>query len=421
MPFAVSPGVTIREIDFTAGVSGTSTDGGAIAGVFRWGPFDLPTLVTNETTLINTFGKPTVLNPETFFTATNFLAYSAKLFVTRAGDPTTTFNAIANTGAVANLAAQSVINPTAFAGKTFDANTAFVAKYPGALGNSLKISVCDNPTAFSSDISLVANGSVSANGTAITINPASNTASIAIVSTVNATVSFATLTSILAQISVGDVVQLGDNSIGRQNLRVSAKGAIANTTPANNFVSTATISFTDAFALVNAVSQNTISRSWEYAEFFDRAPGTSQYMTTQGLTTLDEQHIIVIDEDGAFIAPGQILERFPAVSRAQEAKTEAGAALFYRDVLEQRSTYIWPARENANAVSNTTVSVANSTNVTPLTFSFSGGTDGLDESNIPLSAITRAYDQFKDETMEFSVVLQGKHIQYNLYEIRQDC
>lgn len=434
MPFAVSPGVTIREIDLTAGIAGTSTDGGAIAGVFRWGPFDFPTLVTNETTLVNTFGKPTVFNPETFFTATNFLAYSTKLFVARAGDPSTTFNAIATTGAVANVAAQSVINPDAFVGKTFDANTAFVAKYPGALGNSLRISVCDSPDAFSSEIQLVANASVTSNGTMVTITPGSNSAVVTVASTANATVAHSVLTNVLSQLTVGDLIEFGDNSVGRQNLTLTGKGAIANTTPANNFVSTATLSLGGNFTLVAPVTQASIKRSWQYAGLFDRAPGTSQFLANQGFTAVDEQHIIVIDEDGEFVSPGQVLELFPAVSRARGAKTESGVSLYYRDVLETRSLYVWPAQENANAVSNTAPNVVSSTNLVPRSFSFASGTNGSDEGTVSLSAITRAYDQFKDETIEFSVVLQGKargsggneavlanYLVSNLAETRKDC
>jgi hypothetical protein len=40
MPFQVSPGVLVREIDLTTIVPAVSTTEGAIAGVFSWGPID---------------------------------------------------------------------------------------------------------------------------------------------------------------------------------------------------------------------------------------------------------------------------------------------------------------------------------------------------------------------------------------------
>ena len=38
MPFQLSPGVNITEIDLTTVVPAVATTDGAIAGVFRWGP-----------------------------------------------------------------------------------------------------------------------------------------------------------------------------------------------------------------------------------------------------------------------------------------------------------------------------------------------------------------------------------------------
>jgi len=88
MPFQVSPGVNVTEIDLTTIVPAVSTTEGAIAGVFHWGPVERATLIDSEDTLVARFGKPTNHNPETFFTAANFLAYGNKLYVTRAANTT---------------------------------------------------------------------------------------------------------------------------------------------------------------------------------------------------------------------------------------------------------------------------------------------------------------------------------------------
>ena len=52
MPFQVSPGVNVTEIDLTTIVPAVSSTEGAIAGVFRWGPIEERVLVTSEDDLV---------------------------------------------------------------------------------------------------------------------------------------------------------------------------------------------------------------------------------------------------------------------------------------------------------------------------------------------------------------------------------
>lgn len=59
MAFQISPGVNVSEIDLTTIVPAVSTTEGAIAGVFPWGPVELPVLVSSQDDLVNTYGKPT--------------------------------------------------------------------------------------------------------------------------------------------------------------------------------------------------------------------------------------------------------------------------------------------------------------------------------------------------------------------------
>ena len=58
MPFQVSPGVNISEIDLTTVVPAVATTEGAIAGIFRWGPLDQRVLIDSEISLVDRFGKP---------------------------------------------------------------------------------------------------------------------------------------------------------------------------------------------------------------------------------------------------------------------------------------------------------------------------------------------------------------------------
>ena len=81
--------------------------------------------------------------------------------------------------------------------------------------------------------------------------------------------------------------------------------------------------------------------SWAYASEFDFTPSTTEYAADNGATQ-DEFHIIVIDEDGYFSGTaGTVLERFPGVSKASDAKDSLGRSNYYKTVINNRSQYIW--------------------------------------------------------------------------------
>jgi hypothetical protein len=162
MAFQLSPGVNVSEIDLTTVVPSVSTTAGAFAGDFTWGPAGKVKLVTHETELVSFFGEPSANAQQgntatSFFTAASFLAYGNNLQVVRAVSSNSK-NAAANTGNALGLANTAVgyqlknedsydnivVNDTA------TLNTAmFLARYPGDIGNSLKVSTCvANTSAF---------------------------------------------------------------------------------------------------------------------------------------------------------------------------------------------------------------------------------------------------------------------------------
>ena len=158
MAFQVSPGVNTSEIDLTNVVVAAGTSAGGIAGRFNWGPIEEIKLVTDQDTLVEMYQKPDDNNFETFFTAANFLAYTNALNVVRAAN-TTTDNAAAPLNAAANTSTYVNVHSTTTESffQTFDpeqggaiggrvsgitADGPFMAKWAGALGNSLKVSIC---------------------------------------------------------------------------------------------------------------------------------------------------------------------------------------------------------------------------------------------------------------------------------------
>jgi hypothetical protein len=446
MPFQVSAGVNVSEIDLTTVVPAVSTTEGAFAGVFRWGPVNKATLITSEDDLVNRFGKPTNHNPETFFTAANFLAYGNALYVTRAADTTDTessgntgvTSAFANTGAVSSIAGQIVENDDDYDSVTFDSDVQWVARYPGELGNSLKISVCDSAGQYNATINLISdsytNASSNTDSANITFTVGSNTATLTVSadSDVGAD-SEATLDNILADLNVGDYLEAGNSSIGKQLLKITSIGE--STIDGND--ATSAFTFEDLYTLsTNYTVTQDLVRYWEYFNVVDTAPGTSAYVSSFGnASAVDELHVVVTDEDGKISGtPGTVLEVFSSLSRASDAKTEDGGTNYYKTVINDNSNYVWWANDRTNAVSNTAVNVVSSTNTQVYTKSFVEGQDGNDESNVELGTLTAAYDKFKSaEDIDISLLLTGKarggtngeqlpnYLIDNIAETRKDC
>jgi len=454
MPFQVSPGVNVSEIDLTTIVPAVSTTEGAIAGVFRWGPIGKTILIDSEDKLAARFGKPDSTNPETFFTAANFLAYGNKLYVSRAANTTDTtgvtgvLTAVANTGAYANtiLIKNSddydlLSNP--------DTDVLYAAKYPGALGNSLKVSVCDSVNAYGSNLNMFVSNNASYNvndsakiaNAGIVFAVGSNQATIFIGNTAGSWDTGAAtgsaqygLEQIIANtFIVGSILKAGNTQLGTQDLRITALAANAVYAAGNT---TFLINLDSNYTLSSNYYANTVVRNWEYYNAVDRAPGTSVYTKKFGNSSaVDEVHVVVADEDGKFTGvPGTILETFRGLSRATDAKTEDGATLYYKEVINQNSNYSWWINHRSGAIGNTAVNIVNSTNSKPVTLSFVTGSDGATESTVAIGDLTRGYDLFKSaEDIDVSLILQGKsrgasntaqlanYLINNIAESRKDC
>jgi len=140
MSFQMSPGVEVREVDLTNIIPAVSTSIGGFAGYFRWGPVSEIQLVSSEKDLANMFGKPDSFTAESFFTAGGFLKYGNALKVVRAN------NAVLKNAAVLGSGVSSPVIRNAAEWETFGSKASYswIARYPGALGNSLDVIVYDD-------------------------------------------------------------------------------------------------------------------------------------------------------------------------------------------------------------------------------------------------------------------------------------
>jgi len=153
-----SPAVVVKEVDLTGGVPNVQSTTGAIVGNFRWGPVLERTAVSNEAELVENFASPSDSNAVDFLSATQFLRYSNSLQVVRNTDDSAqsaySMQGAAN-GTYDSNGAYTIDNPLILSGTDFDQRETslkdaldsddtlgygFVARFPGALGNSLKVS-----------------------------------------------------------------------------------------------------------------------------------------------------------------------------------------------------------------------------------------------------------------------------------------
>ena len=244
---SASPAVTVKEIDLTGVVPNVQTSTGAFVGNFGWGPVGVATLVSDENGLVTAFSAPTDDNTVDFHSAAYFLRYSNSLQLVREQDSDARNSIAKNT--FSSAAVQAINNLDAFENATIDSSDgAFIAKYPGKLGDSLQVSIC----------------------------------------------------------GVSD----SDNG------------------GTNNF------------------------DSWTYKSEFDAAPGTSKFASDLGCKN-DELHVIVVDQDGDITGvAGTVLERFPFLSVAKNAKKGDGTSNYYKDVLKVSSSWIYAGGFHRNSDSD---------------------------------------------------------------------
>jgi phage tail sheath protein FI len=388
MAFQVSPGVNVSEIDLTTVVPAVSTTTGALAGHFKWGPVDQRVLISSEDNLVTVFNKPNANTADDFFTAANFLAYGNSLFVSRA---VTSANNATTGGTGAYISNEDYYNETY---SHSSGHGDWVAKYPGDIGNSLKVSVCHNANAWQS--SVATNYYATNNSKIVTLagdgQGTSNTET---------------------QFIVGDRILLGPDKEARRVSALSGNTITLSTAYGGNTVSNYAPSLT---------------RQWEFYANFDRAPTTTTFANTVNAQG-DALHVAIIDEDGVITGQsGSLIETYENVSMAPDAKDEQGASLYYKDVVNQQSSWVWWGNHNSNASkagTNAGLGTNYPGNDLPVTNSMTKGKDGSASD----AAYITAYNKFKDaDTVDISLVLGSgssstvsTHIINNIAEHRKDC
>jgi hypothetical protein len=331
----ISPGIKITEQDLVSSQATVATTTGAFSGQFRWGPIEKATPVQSEVDLVTQFGKPNATNAVDFLSAANYLGYSAPLYIVRVANTALNATAEATTGSGTAGTGQLIKNDDAYINTASFNVGPWIAKYAGALGNSLKVSTCPSSSAWESN--LTGTFTVSAGSTAVVgSGSAANT-----------------------ELTVGDLFVCEGRAI-----------KVASITNATHF--------TLESAHLTGASADTATRRWEYYGEFDDAPGTSNYTSARSGSG-DELHVVVVDQDGDITgAAGTVLEKFALVSKASDARADNGGSNYYKDVVNNVSAYVyWTDHDNAGSNWGNTAAGTTFTSVTvPKNYSLAGGSDG---------------------------------------------
>ena len=394
MAFQVSPGVNVTEKDLTNIVPAVSTSSGGIVITAEKGPIDEITTVTSEQELAEIFGKPTADNFEEWFSAANFLGYGNNLKVVR---PITGLLNSVSTGSAVLIKNTADYLDTYYsasgAGQVSNIGT-WAAREAGTLGNSLKVSLCPNSTAFgphSQSGTLIVNDATAAIGdTTITVDDGS-------------------------LVQVGDILEFGDAS-AVPSTSGAPSGFYYKVTAISTHVLTIArfnpqTGVTETGGLRHAIADDAkFLRHWEYYFNFSTPPSTTDDTAAAGGSN-DEMHIAVIDEDGSITGTaGTILETFEGVSQAFDAKTSTGASNYYPQVIYQQSKYIYwidhiaTLSDGVTKVGTTFDNTVGDAFVVSNT-SLTAGTDDFAATN---AEIATAYEKFNDvENVDLSLLLCG--------------
>lgn len=367
MAFQVSPGVIVNEIDLTTQPVVTSTTDGAAVGRFRWGPVMERTLLSTTDQLKKQFLTPDDETAVDFLTIENYLSYTDKIRVVRVVDEAVALNS--TTSGTGVLVKNRADYEAKYSALVTAATDEFIAKYPGAAGDTLNIAMCPGADGFYYTFP----------GT-FALNPATNA-------------KLVTYTPSATE-SLVDYFQSGDYFV-YNNRRYTVDSVTATTiTLSRKFVG-------------NPFTGATCAREWAYAPLFSGAPDT------------DEFHLVITDADGSWSGlEGNVLESYGYLSLDPTAKYDDGTAAYFYKVLLRKSAYIYHGGADL---------VVGATEKKSFLYPLSGGADGND--TVTDNQIIFGWDLFKNaEKVDVSLIIAGaasenvgSYLIEDIAELRKDC
>lgn len=393
-----SPGVEVKEIDFTATVQVADQNIGVVAIAAQKGPTDVVTYLASERELVDTFGKPDDNNFEAWFAAATIIQYGGIAAVIRPSGSTDlglrNSNIKRDNSSDASLAIKNKDDFDTRTTNTFE----WAARTSGAFNNGVTVSVVDHGAdqeiTFPNDVgSILAfdnpqNAGATGSRTAGTYSIAATggggsgaTFSVVIAANGAATISITDNGSGYADNDTLTLPRSG-NYGGASDITVDVNG-VAGALPVagasikwasgtstyygsvykvvdgdtiqvtlwdtTQRLSVGSVVQTHAGAgvgTVSVVNQADVYGTLEYApnkkwSTIAPQPGTSSVTASKG-GKYDEFHIAVVDTLGSVTGNvGEILETMTYVSKATDAKTSEGTATYWKSFVNEQSKFIY--------------------------------------------------------------------------------
>ena len=360
MGFRVSPGVSVTEKDLTTIIPAVASTPGGFAGYFHWGPANEIVTITTEKELVDIFGKPETSNYVDFFTVANFLAYGNNCGVVRTVGATSFNSTVTATGVTYASTGIQIANETEFLGSVQNTTTlpaasvAFASKFPGSLGNSLKV--------------VVTNGTGLAGHSLAYAAALGDTTLKQIVGLSGTAYSY----------SVGDQVVFGDGT----SVIISGISKISGTSlaPVTTVLSSVnkdffgvTSGFSDGSSgvtlqYINLIVDGMLPKAQILGATFDIKSVYARMIGSNAVTTAaaidaggtgDLINVLVLDKLGLWTGTvNSIIEKFEGCSRATDATNFDGSSNYYKTVVNDKSNYIYSLSADVgdNTSSNKTTS-----------------------------------------------------------------
>ena len=438
-----SPGISVKEVDLTrGGVTNTTSLSAGIAAPFAKGPVNQVVTITTENDLVNIFGKPSLNNYhyESWYSASNFLAYGGSLKVVRCAGTN-----LRNSNAGVGVASTSVVvNNYDEYQASIPTSYYWAAKNPGYWAEGLKVCMIDN----------------FADQTLTGVSTASASVGYGVTQTLSGIIPGVGTTTSASGYLKGIITGLGSSTIHVKvvskvvdgvettqeytELGVYAFAASSLNVVNSSGVTTATIlpvSTVDWYSTQNILDTSrgdAVTLSWKSIA---NKPRTNGYVQERGGAN-DSVHVVVVDSKKAGNITGtsqSILEKFLNVSKATDTNISPSQNIYYKDYIAVNSQYVYPGKSVGDApdaywgtspvsvkftsgfsaqniLSGGWGTVAESTtfnSIGNVFYTLTGGTDYSGTNNVggfavSLTDLTDGYDYLADETLvPLNFLLQG--------------
>ena len=397
-----SPGVLVKEVDFTATVQVADQNIGVIAIDAERGPTDQVTYVSSERQLVETFGNPNNDNYESWFAAATLIQYGAVAAIIRPTGATDLGlkNSNIKQAATPTSSTSLVIKNKDDFESTVTKDYTWAARTAGKFNNNVSVIVVDHGADQRVTVSegagqvLAFDGTTNGGATASrTVGTYAITAtgggagtgakfSVVIAANGSATITLTDGGSGYADDAVLTLPRAGAY-LGATDITVVVNGVGSALPVAGTYVKwtggegnvfkivgtnqleitlwdgtkrlTGNEVLKDAsdvtIKTVTAIASNDVYGELEFAanrkwSSLAPQPGTSVSAESVG-GKFDEMHIAILDVGGTVSGvPGTVLETLAFASKASDAKSAEGNATYYKTVVSDGSEYVYPGDED---------------------------------------------------------------------------